>query len=68
MATNVEVVKLEIGKLDLQAGDLFVVRVPNSWTVIRIKTMNDFLKGFVPEGVKCMVLTSDMTIDVVRKA
>lgn len=61
-----EAITVQIAKLELQAGDTIAVMVPNLITVKQAEHIKKSIGAYIPEGVKCLVLSGGMTLQRVR--
>lgn len=64
---NTEVVRVEIAKLELRAGDTLVVKSDREITREQAQNMRTHMQRFVGEDVEVLVLGAGMSIEVLRK-
>lgn len=63
-----DVVKLEIGKLSPQPGELIVLRISYATPPDAIRMMAAEIGAVLPDGVRCLFLVGDQEICVVNDA
>lgn len=58
MDDAIEVVRIEVGKLQLLPGDTLVIRCPEGWAPCQITQYAEYLRAqkTVPDGVKLLML------------
>jgi hypothetical protein len=57
---------LQIAKLELERGDTLVARTELILTKEQVENFREHLKTFVPDGVRVMVLTAGLSLNVLK--
>jgi hypothetical protein len=60
--------KISIAKLDIHPGDTAVLKTDMQLNAEQNKEFADCFKAFVPEGVKVVVLSWGLSLEVLKKA
>jgi hypothetical protein len=61
-----EVIKLEIGKLELKPADVLVIRLPRGTDPHTVKAVEDYTRANLPDKVKFMVVSDAIELSVVH--
>lgn len=64
---NIQLIPVEIAKLELKEGDVLVASLPKIASVVDAERVRDYMNQFVPYGVKTLVKTTDIELSIVRK-
>jgi len=66
--TRYEILKLEIGKLEMKSGDILVVRFPDiNVSDGKVRETQQELSSLLPPGTAAMLFVGDIKIDVISK-
>lgn len=64
---SVEVIKLEIGRLEVRPGELLVIRASREMAGDEMAGFMQALQGVIPEGVRCFLCGPEFEFEVVGK-
>lgn len=67
MCQSLDVLHVEIAKLELRATDCLLVRLREPVTHAQLRDLAHELSRTLPDGVQCLLLTVDAELTVVRK-
>lgn len=62
-----EVLRLEIGKLELKPGDILVARLPIDTSDLISARIWDNLKALLPEDIKCLVMRGNVELGIIHQ-
>jgi hypothetical protein len=66
MALHVQSTKIAVARLDINPGDTVVLKTEQLLTSAQCKELTDRFKAFVPEGVKVVLLSWGLGLDVMK--
>lgn len=63
-----DIKEIQIAKLELQPGDVLLVKVDGILSGDQCERMRDGILAMLPQGVKCLVACKDVDLSIIRRA